>query len=95
MERAAKSYDGQSAIYKAIEIFYHFNAGEVLNPNVLDDIVGTGEVFSNYSSCFVPAVYVLRGEEAARAMAKGAYESGCPQIGMGRLDPNMSHLFYF
>jgi len=45
MEKAAKSYDGESAIYKAIEIFYHFNAGEVLNPNVLDDIVGTGEVF--------------------------------------------------
>jgi len=72
MEKAAKSYDGESAIYKAIEIFYHFNAGEVLNPNVLDDIGGTGEVFSNYSSCFVPAVFVLRGEEAARATAKGA-----------------------
>lgn len=36
-----------------------------------------------------------RGEEAVRAMAKGAYENGCPHIGMGRIDPNMSHLFNF
>jgi hypothetical protein len=62
MEKAAKIYDGESAIYKATEIFYRFNAGEVLHPNVLYYIVGTGEVFSNYSSSFVPALYVLRGE---------------------------------